>query len=136
MAKFWKKIVDECHFELSYSLSLKITFLHRYFGPPAVAGGSYELGVFRPSVNPSVRPSVRPSFRLSGRFLGIASLDFFEILHGDTDLCKVVRNGAGFFKKIRIAPKRGKMGPKWAQNRVFQDFSKNFTLNFSGFSLK
>ena len=88
------------------------------------------------SVRSFVRPSVRPFVRLSRSFLGIGSLDFFEFLHVGTDLCEVVHDRVGFCQKIPIVPKKGKMGPKWAKNRVFRDFSKNLSLTFSGFALK
>ena len=36
-----------------------------------------------------------------------------------------MRDKAGFFKKILIAPKTGEKGPKWANNEVFSIFQKS-----------
>ena len=46
--------------------------------------------------------------------------------------CEVVRDKAGFFKKILIALKMGKKGAKWAKNDVFSIFQKTLPLVLAG----
>ena len=102
---FFSGIVEFFHL---VSVSLYLPFLAMYclFGPPAVAGRSYELG-------PVLPPSCRPSF------LGICSLVFSETQHGVRGPCGVVRDRAGILGKNIFAPKMRKIGQKWAKNRVF-----------------
>ena len=69
-----------------------------------MAGESYELA--------SVCPSVLPS----GSFLEIGSLVFSETQHGVRGPCVVVRDRAGYLKKMFLPRKWG----KWAKNRVFK----------------
>ena len=81
-------------------------------------------------------PSFRPSFRLSGRFRGIVSLIFLKFWIGARIPCEVVRDRAGFSGKIFFAPKIGKMGPNWAQNRLFSIYWKIWSLIFTAFDLQ
>ena len=77
--------------------------------------GSYELGSVRPSELLFFCPSVLPS----GSFLRIGSLGFSKTQDGVRDPCIVVPDRAGFLEKNIFAQKMGKMGRKWAKNRVF-----------------
>ena len=73
----------------------------------------------------SILPSFFPSFHLSRCFLGIVSLFFFsKFWHGARIPCEVVHDRAGFSGKFFFTPKTGKMGPKWAKNRVFSIYWK------------
>ena len=89
---------------------------------------SYEIG--------SVRLYFCTSVHLSRSFLGIWSLVFSNFWHGDRKPREVVRDKAGIFKKIFIAPKMGKKGPKWAKNEVFSIFQKTLSLVLAGNGLK
>ena len=79
-----------------------------------------------------VRSSVRSSVHLSGAFLRIGSLNFsvFCIRAKVTQL----KNGRSpIFEKKNFYPFWVKIGPKWAQNRVFRYFLKILSLKFSDF---
>ena len=73
---------------------------------------------------------VCPSVLLSKSFLGIWSLVFPNFWHGDRKPCEVVGDKARFFKKILIALKIGKKGPKWAKKWGFFHVSQNFVISF------
>ena len=89
-------------------------FLFRIFEPLALARMSLH-----PSFHPSILPSVFSSFCLSGDFLGIAWLVFSKFWHGARNPYEIVCDRAGFSSKNFFALKVGKMGHKWAKNRVF-----------------
>ena len=84
--------------------------------------GSYEIG--------SVRPYFRTSVCLSGSFLRIWLLVFSNFWYGDRKPREVVRDKAGFFKKILIAPKMDK------NEFFFSIFQKTLSLALAGNGLK
>ena len=43
---------------------------------------------------------------------------------------EVVRDRAGFSRKVFLAPKIGKMDPKWAKKQGFLNFLENLVINF------
>ena len=83
----------------------------------------------------SVLLSKFPSFGLTGHFLGIVSLIFSKFWHGARIPCDVVLDRVGFSRKFFLPPKIGKMGPKWAKNRVFSIYWKIWSLIFTEFDL-
>ena len=90
------------------------------FGPPAVAGRVYEVR--------SVRLSALPSFRLSGHFPRIVSLVFPKFWHGARYSYEVVRDRAGFSRKLFLPHKLG----KWTKNaflKFIEKSSHKFLLN-------
>ena len=88
--------------------------------PRRQSEGSCETG----SVHPSVPPSFHPSFCLSRCFLGIESLGFSKLWHDARNPYEVVCGRAAFSRKKYFAPKIGKIGQKWAKNRVFEYIEK------------
>ena len=105
---------------------MTILFFHLFydlilFGLQVVAGGSFKIGSVRPSILLSDLLSC-----LSKSFHGIVSLFFSKFWHGARIPCEVVRDRAGFFRKIFFAPKIGKMG----QKQGFFNLLESFVINF------
>ena len=108
--------VTRTHNHLVRKRTLNHLFIYLFMGPPALAG--------RVLWNRAC-----PSFCLSGHFLGIVSLVCSKFWHDARNPYVVVRDRALFSRKNFFAPKIGKMGQKWAKNRVFLNILKNLVIN-------
>ena len=86
----------------------------------------YKIG----SVRSSVRSSVRPSFHLPRRFLEIAALVFSKFWYGARNQCEVVRDRAGFSRKICLPQELWKWTKNGPKTFFFFNLLKNFVINF------
>ena len=132
------------HLQHLQTYNTKITNYHRYYQILMHLWHTFKLKlrfnwtlavagrVLWNRVCPSSRP---PSVLPSRHFLGIVSLVFSKFWHGARNPYEVVRDRAGFSRKIFFAPKIGKMDPKWAKNRVFLIYWKIYSLIFTEFDL-